>query len=875
MPPKRTTISTFLSNADQLTIELKKMVMDPSELSDMMKKYGESSMTKSIAKLYHRASKGFDIKVKIFGSTQSSMFNEQISSFSMNDQTILMSTKQTPINNVPQTADSIKLIRDFDYIHSEYDNWIIRFELVKTIDNPLEFKTKLSTCKSQLVDATIDTMSPDAYDYVSINLIQTKKEPLTVAQLNQLIESVFVDEDKISNDYQSAIFGLASDIFRDAVLISQFKRKSGFKRLCSNTIELSRPIYFKQVLPIIDQIYITDKMDGTRGMLIIDEYYRRSGHRRISLGANIYAVSDKVYEINNFTKPSNAKTIECDHTVLDVEIMNEKEKTQFYCFDVIALESKRLSGFPFQRRFETFDTVKTIMEKYDLGTTKQFVKLSKDTFKQQIKDFYNQKRSYHIDGLVFTPQGTYFKDAIKAKQNKFDKIFNTEYSNTISFKWKPLDQLTIDFYMMAHPKRKGSYVLCSGVDIKTFNQLRLEFFDGYVAPESPNAHKYFPIQFEPYDNSFDYIWTPTKEEVSMCESITECKTFNGLVGEFRFADGDKILQKPRLNRLRVDRIADVARGEYYGNALKYSELIYSSIQHPLTVESLYNPTDMGYFATTDMNDWYKAQRNFNSFVKTNLMETYLQPNTNGTSRIMDIACGKGQDLARAIDLGFGEIIAMDKDADAIYELLDRKYNLRVKRKDASANIHIKKVDLEDSAKKIIETIKIKPESVDAAMINFAIHYICHSPKGEQQEPLTEFIKFNSYFMKKGARLMITAFNGQEIFSRLSNVDEFVLKEFGRVKYSIKREFSSDTFSHLDQSIGVMLPFSDGYYSEYLVNYEYLQTLFEKHGFRVVRGDSFASLLRLFKKINLQGYQQLTDVDKEWVSLYSYMIVEKL
>jgi hypothetical protein len=879
MAPQRITPATFLAQADQLHVELARQVMDPTEVKCYLAEFTSivvpsSQSVQSVAKLFHRGhGKSFDVKTKSFGSGQTSLFNEAVKICDLGESGKLVSTTISPIAAVPHTAEKIELITSYTYGLAEYPSWVLQISLVKTLSNPLEFSSKLVSAKTLLVGVDLEVMDPSAYDYVLTKLIRIDDIQISYDGVVQLMGDVSPGELVGSKAYQSAIYSLAKDIYRDAITISQFKRQSGFKRLCSNTVELSRPIYFKQVLPAIDTFYMTDKMDGTRAMLIIDEYYRRSGHRRIFLGAAIKAVSDQVYDIQTFPSPQKGKVIETDHTVLDVEMMPDGvDGYRFHCFDVIALKSRRLSNAPFKERFTKFDEVQLMMEKYDVGSTKTFVKLEKDGYGEQIKTFMDIDRPYHVDGIIFTPEGSKYKPRDKGVR-KFERVFNTDYSSTISFKWKPLDQLTIDFYLMSHPTKKGVYMLCSGVDANTFARLQLSFFDGYTPPNTPNSHRYFPIQFEPLDGDFATEWSPSKEDLKLHSQ--NYPTLDGLVGEFAFADSQGGRIGPKLLRLRVDRAQDIAKGEYFGNALRYSELIWHSIQHPLTVEAMCNPTDIGYFAV-DNNDWFRPQRSFNSFAKSHLLETYLFSKTSGNARIMDLMAGKGQDLGRAIDIGYDEIILLDRDIDAIYELLERKYNLRVKRKNASANIHIKKADFESSADLNIKALKVAQSSIDSSMANFAIHYLCHAPGPEQANPLVEFAKFNAFYLKPGGRLMLTAFNGDDVFRLLHNKDEWGVKEHGRVKYSIRRQFSSDSLTNNDQAIDVLLPFSGGrYYREYLVNYDYVEKVFEENGFKMIKTDSFGSLLRAFKSQNSRGYAELSDADKEYVSLYGYMVFERL
>ncbi len=882
MPPRsaRNPISAFLLSANLLEIQLNKLVIDPVDVKQHIETFDtaivpSSQVVRSFVKMYHRGQgASHDIKMKDFGSNAINLFNEEVKHVQFDNVIKLLSTKTKPITSVPQTAERIELSTEFTFGLLNNPNWLLKIAIVKQLNNPLEFATKLASAKKLLVGVALEKMDPAAFDYVCTSLAQVNPEPITHTQIHELIDSLS-NEQPDDIDYQSAIHGIAKDIFKDVATISKFKHQSGFKRLCPNPVELNRPIFFKQVLPSIDSFYITDKMDGTHAVLVIDEVYRRSGKTRHYLGANIYAVSDQIYEIVLFKKPSSSKQIETEHTVLDVEMMvDAKGNRTFHCFDVIAMASQRITGLPFFKRFEKFGDAQKLLEKHDLGSVKEFIKLD-ETYPTQIKSFYEKKRSYHIDGIIFTPAGQFFKDATKARVSKFDRIFNTEYANTVSFKWKPLDQLTIDFYFMDHPKKKGSYVLCCGVDRKTFDQLKLSFFDGYKAPETPNSFKYFPIQFDTYDGAFDNVWTPSKQDMEMLKATSENApvSFNGLVGEFRFANGTTQLSKPELIRLRTDRAADVAKGEYYGNAMRYAELIWHSIQYPLTIKDMCDTTTSGYFAADDTSDWYKPSRSFNSFVKTYLIENYLYPG--GNASIMDIAAGRGQDLARVVDAGYTQIVALDKDTDALSELLDRKYNLRVKTKNASANVHIKKIDLEDTAEANISAIKLEKQSIDSAMINFAIHYICHPPTPNQKDPLTEFAKLCAYHLKEGGKVMITSFNGEDVFDKLKKTKEWSVRDGDRVKYSIKRAFNSDTMTDLGQAVDVLLPFSAGnYYTEYLVNYDYVQMVFEANGFKLLKMDTFESLFKTYKKNNLRGYQSMSNGDKEFVGLYGYMIFQK-
>ena len=124
--------------------------------------------------------------------------------------------------------------------------------------------------------------------------------------------------------------------------------------------------------------------------------------------------------------------------------------------------------------------------------------------------------------------------------------------------------------------------------------------------------------------------------------------------------------------------------------------------------------------------------------------------------------------------------------------------------------------------------------------------------------------------------MITTFNGNAIFELLKNRESWTLSENNRVKYSIKKGFSSETMTLVNQEIDVLLPFSAGtYYREYLVNYDHVKAVFQNEGFVCVISDGFDSMLRLYKKQNKEGYGRMSQNDKDYVSLYSYLILQKV
>ena len=877
----------FQSETDALKVSVSTVILSKMELNKMMSQVAEISTNLAISQSI-RLNYPHQFKSKMIthsGPAASTVcYTEKVSkrkiAISNNKEytTQIIQTTSETCNS--ESVQSISLTHALSYALFQYPEWSLNILVTKMITNPQEFTTRLQEYKTNLLKDYKDFASEldeTTYDMIAIEL-QFNGTTINKPELIDVLK--YIDNLLVANhkqDYQQMIYSVAKEIYRDQMTAGRFKERSGFKQLIPSAIELSRTIYFKDVLPIIDQFYITDKIDGSRTLLQITEYFKRNGRKKTLLGADIMSLSNDINVIQTFDKkPNNLRGIDVVKTILDTEMIMEANKPSFQAFDVIMIQSKKMSNLPFKMRIKEFGMVNDMLQHYKLGRTKTFIKLTKDKYQQQLESFYEKALAseYEIDGIIFTPEGLHYKEAAKQKIRT-----NTEYYNTISFKWKPLEQSTIDFYMMAVDPtqakvlRKAAgqpfasseqlYALCSGVDIITFKKLNLEFFDGYVAPESENSAQYFPIQFAPYDNPWMYLWSSKETDLG------------GRVAEFKFVDASgTMLKKPEIVRMRDDRSNDVRKGEYFGNALRYSELIWHSIKHPLTFEMLgLAPSDIGgYFAANSENDYF-AQRAFNSFVKAELIKTYLKPATKGnTGSIIDLGAGKGQELARLIDLGFDNITMADRDIDALYELLQRKYNLRLKTKDASASVHIRQIDFENAYEDTIASVEL-PKQLDASMMNFAIHYLCHDKTEHNKNlPISDLFKLVDHTLKSKGRFLITCFDGQMIFNILQERTEWSSES---KKYSIKKAYTSDVLTDLNQAIDVLLPFSGGsYYREYLVNMKFLETVANDHGFQLIANESFSTMLQQFKKNNSKVYSQLDDNDKEYVSLYSYAVFEK-
>lgn len=675
------------------------------------------------------------------------------------------------------------------------------------------------------------------------------------------VESLFGSQNTSNNlNYQQYIYIIAQFIITNKFYLDSFREKSGLKKLLNNVIEMNSEIYSKNIQPQITSYYITDKIDGQRCIIL----YNQENDL-----INIKLVTNKIYQISEYNDDINNNNF----TILDSEFIlsdSLKEKDiiskndcNLYLFDIIALNNNSTSQIPFEKRLllieQGFNQIKNLLN----VKCKEFIQLT-DNYKQELTNFYNKTRNYHIDGLIFTPSSNVLNSNYKYK-------INSNYNNMIGYKWKPIEEVTIDFYIKKLPKNLYSnipynslniktddiiYILFSGISKQDFDKLNMTYLINYnkIIPDEFHNNTYFPIQFSTSDNPINYIF------------ISKEDNLDNLIGEFNYTDN-----KWTLKKIRSDRTVELNRGEYFGNYYKISELIWNNIKNPLTFDMLLQD-NTNYFLIDD-NQMYKSLRSYNSFVKSYLLETIINTklsDKNNTDWIIDLASGKGQDLNRINNLGFHNGLFLDNDKNALLELINRKYTLRSQQQ-KNMKIFTQEINLTTNYKDIITKINkfnIMKETVDVIICNFAIHYIISNDNN-----IINLIKLLNHYLKPNGRFIFTCFNGEKVFKLLDKSNEWNLYEKNHLKYSIKKLYASNSFNNTGQKIDVLLPFSKHtYYTEYLINIPYITSMFNDNGFITEISDSFSCLLNNFKDNKI--YNSLSNQDKEFIDLYQYTIIKK-
>ena len=763
-------------------------------------------------------------------------------------------------------STNIKLIKiklRLSFILKDNDIYKIDLDLIKNVDlkqnNIKEIKNRIF--REYKISNIVEDLNYNLFDEL---ILETEflNNKITLDDVNTSISFVHsLFDNNYNNEYQDYIYLVAQFIITNKTYLEEFKFKSGLKRLLNNVIEMNTEMYYKNIQSQINNFYVTDKIDGQRCIIIIKED---------NSNFNIKLLTNKLYQLSDYNEQINKGKI----TIIDSEfIISEENKNKdlihskdvkLYLFDIISYENNKIALSPFEDRFPYIEKAFNKIKFLSNIQCKEYIKLSTN-YKDELTNFYNKKRKskeYEIDGLIFTPTSKVIN-----KASKFP--INTNYNNMIGYKWKPIEDITIDFYIKKLPKylydtypfnnynkKDIIYVLFSGISKYDYDKLNLTYMTNYkkIIPEEFLNKTYFPIQFSTSDNPINYIFISSDDDL------------DNKIGEFNYTNN---LWK--LKKIRYDRTIELERGEYFGNYFKIAELIWNNIKNPLTFEKLFEE-NTSYFLQDD-NLMYKAQRGYNSFVKTYILENVINPklsDKNNKDWIIDLAAGKGQDMPRINNMGFKNGIFIDNDSNALLELINRKFNLKSQNKQ-NMKIYVQEINLTDNYKNIIKQLEkfiVNKESIDIMICNFAIHYLINN-----EDNLINLIKLLEYYLKPNGRFLFTCFNGYKIYKLLEKSNEWNLYENNYLKYSIKKKYNVNQFMNAGQKIDVLLPFSrTQYYTENLINLEYLQNTFNDNNFSVEISEPFSSLFNEFQDNDL--YKDLTNNDKEFIDLYQFVIIKK-
>jgi mRNA (guanine-N7-)-methyltransferase len=513
---------------------------------------------------------------------------------------------------------------------------------------------------------------------------------------------------------------------------------------------------------------------------------------------------------------------------------------------------------------------------------------------------------YNTDGLIFTPAFLGVGGDAPGKVGPLKKK-TWEYS----FKWKPAEFNTIDFYITTIKTEQGEDLVTSifedgmnTADITQLNQyktivLRCGFSQrdhGYINPcqdvledklpnygDVDNENDYEPIQFyptEPYDPTAGICHIMLRKDDSGVNQMftEENQVFeDNTIVEFRYDLNDENKWRWKPLRVRYDKTAELRQGlsKNYGNAYNVANSNWKSIHNPITENMIstganipeldehvyYNKTGSGITRTRALRDFH------NLYVK----KILITGTAKSGDTLIDYACGKGGDFPKWIKAGLSFVFGIDLAKDNLENQLDGacarflKYRKEYKHVpyalfvngDSRANIRSGRAMLNDKALQITKAVFGEgtkevdnlgkavsrqygkgQEGFNISSCQFAIHYFF-----ENQEIFQNFMRNISECTKLGGYFIGTSYDGKVLFNLLKSKtpgDGMEIVENDKKIWEVQKQYTSDHFEDditcLGYKIDVFQESINKSFSEFLVNYDYLNRVMEDYGFQLIHRD---------------------------------------
>ncbi len=363
-----------------------------------------------------------------------------------------------------------------------------------------------------------------------------------------------------------------------------------------------------------------------------------------------------------------------------------------------------------------------------------------------------------------------------------------------------------------------------------------------------------------------------ENELIVDNTIVECSYDLDALPEWRW--------KPL--RVRYDKTAELRQGlKNFGNAYHVANSNWHSIHNPITKEMISTgqniPDELGdddvYYNRVLSTNNTHALRDFHNLYVKKLLITSVSKRGD---ILIDYACGKGGDFPKWIEAKLSFVFGIDYSKDNLENRVDgacaRFLNYKKEFRsmpyalfvngNSSLNVRTGAAMLNDKAIQITKAVfgqgprdKEKlgegvlrqygkgEDGFEVSSCQFAIHYFFETQNTFQNflRNVSECTKLNGYFIG-------TSYDGKKIFQLLKNKakGESVDLFDGKSKlWSVRKEYDEEVFeddaSCLGYQIDVYQESINKMFSEYLVNYDYLNRVMENYGFRLLTRDESMEL----------------------------------
>lgn len=681
------------------------------------------------------------------------------------------------------------------------------------------------------------------YNYMEVKqFTYNKNDKITKIQgKNIIIECIYNDNILIN------IYIQCTSKYKQYIIlkINEILYKLNFKAVYNKPYYLT----YNDISTVMDNndYSITDKIDGNRMFLFItiDDIYLLSNETIIYITFK-HSVKNHI----------NLSIIDCEYV-----------DTMIYCFDILFYNGINVAKYNLIERHNYLNQIVTainskniIMKTFYYPSEKSLCNIG-----YEIMEKHKLNLPYKIDGLIYTPlYGEYYD------------------GNKKIFKWKPLYDMTMDFLVIIEDEL--ILLICSS----SFKQFKLNNKNYGIT--NANALQQFITSlsistqqlFKEYNNgSMPYIYKIiTNDDITYNKKITSNKIYEIY---YNITSVKWTIYRERKDKTKLYENS-LLNNEFMGpnsiSNIKYTmKYLYNPIPNKLIlcnghnknpnitnkntiINTSHNIKNNNKHVNNKINRYYKENINgpdllknlkrFHHKIKSDLYRRTL----NKHNTLLEIGGGRGGDLSKLKQYNLN-IILTNIDKPGLLNVEKRAHNLNMKVYTLYGN---SSTNLTSNIKNKLN--KLTTKMIDVVSIQFAFHYFLKS-----HDTLQNTYNNINTFLKKNGYVILTFLDGLSVYNLLKSIHQYEFKTKNNdVILKITQQYpDNEQLQELGQAIDVY-SLSFGERREYLVNYEYIKTFFEKHNYKII--DS-----KIFKYIShknvILDYGEL-----EYSNLHRYVILQK-
>jgi hypothetical protein len=469
------------------------------------------------------------------------------------------------------------------------------------------------------------------------------------------------------------------------------------------------------------------------------------------------------------------------------------------------------------------------------------------TLNKTLLDGYH-KFDYELDGLIFTPYTDPYPKASPSRKIKWKSLL----------KWKPLNQLSIDF--------RVKFVNKTLIDVPETDRKCIEVKftvsggrddDGEVEFPRPDEVRHSTIYF-PIDPQSSQPLTEVDGNIIYDGAIVECvydteQTLDRKVG---ITEREQFFFWKPL-RIRFDKT--------YPNSIQVAQSTWEIIDNPITQEDICDKNKLqekasDYYSATGekMRKLVEPMLDYHNSVKSYLFH-HLTKHIREVSKrrdyeinLMDVAAGQLGDLRKWYASKINRVVAIELSAQNI-----RRGKNRLRKSPMTGITYV----CGDTSKEIIHTNDLSNTRVsgctpdDRLVINrvvgefgyqgfdliscqFAIHYFM-----EREEKIRGLLQNVKMHLRTGGYFFGTTLDGRSVLDAFNNAKTDLLEGHKQersgkdhVIWRLTKKFSGNQLTKFSQQITAMnIHIDEKDMSEWLFNYDYFAGLAKEYGLVPAKG----------------------------------------